>query len=157
MTEKQIDKSNISIFGAQMQDIPDWLTLVDKVANQFPGLDRNDYLQTLKKNIAEKTALCAKSDGTVVGILLFSLESRCLLCLAVHPECRRLGVATGLISEMLRRMPDGDISVTTFRADDPQGSTPRALYQKFGFVPDELLTEFHYPVQRFVLHRPSGK
>jgi len=50
-------------------------------------------------------------------------------------------------------MPDGDISVTTFREDDIKGTTPRALYQKFSFEPDELLMEFDYPVQRFVLHR----
>lgn len=27
------------------------------------------------------------------------------------------------------------------------------LYRKLGFEPEELLTEFDYPVQRFVLYR----
>lgn len=41
----------------------------------------------------------------------------------------------------------------TFREDDLKGVAPRALYQRLGFEPEELLMEFDYPVQRFVLHR----
>ena len=58
-----------------------------------------------------------------------------------------------MISEMLRLMPDVDISVTTYREGDEKGIAPRALYQRFNFVPEELCMEFDYPVQRFVLHR----
>jgi ribosomal protein S18 acetylase RimI-like enzyme len=134
-------------------DIPSWLALVNIVADDFPGLDIDDYTETLKKNIARKTALCVKSDNKIVGTLLFSPYQHCLSCMAVHPECRRHGIASDLISEMLRRMPEGDISVTTFREDDRKGAAPRALYQKFGFKPDKLLTEFNYPVQLFILHR----
>jgi ribosomal protein S18 acetylase RimI-like enzyme len=77
--------------------------------------------------------------------------------MAVHPEYRCTGVASELVSEMLRLMPDGDISVTTFREGDSKGIAPRALYQKFGFEPGELLNEFDYPVQRFVLRRNGRK
>lgn len=72
---------------------------------------------------------------------------------AVHPEYCCSGIASALVSEMLRLISDGDISVTTFSEGDTKCTAPRALYQKFGFEPDELLTEFDYPVQRFVLHR----
>lgn len=44
-----------------------------------------------------------------------------------------------------------DISVSTFREDDEKGIAPRALYKKFGFKEDELIEEFGYPNQRFVL------
>lgn len=145
--------SKIEICTAQARDIPEWLTLVRTVEDDFPGLDIEDYAKTLQKNIARRTALCARIDGTVAGVLLFSPAQHCLSCIAVHPEYRRQGVASALISGMLRRMPDGDISVTTFREGDPKGRAPRALYRRFGFAPEELTTEFGYPVQRFILRR----
>ena len=143
----------IKIRCAEQADIPDWLNLVNTVASDFPGLDMEDYTKTLIKNVGRKTALCAYIGDSLAGILLFSPKLHTLSCMAVHPKYRRLGAASLLISEMLRRMPSGDISVTTFREDDPKGIAPRALYQTFGFLPEELFTEFDYPVQRFVLHR----
>ena len=148
---------NTRIIIAEENDIPAWMALVDIVADDFPGLDIADYLETLKRNIARKTALCIKRGKEIVGVLLFSLKQHCLSCMAVHPDYRRHGIATTLIAEILRYMPMGDISVTTFRNDDPKGDAPRVLYLKFGFVPEELINEFDYPVQRFVLHRKDGK
>ena len=49
--------------------------------------------------------------------------------------------------------PERDVWVTTFRENDPMGVAPRALYQKLGFVADELVEEFGYPNQKFVLRR----
>ena len=45
-----------------------------------------------------------------------------------------------------------DITVTTFREGDAKGTAPRALYKKFGFVEGELVMEFGYPNQVFILH-----
>lgn len=42
--------------------------------------------------------------------------------------------------------------MSTFREDDIKGIAPRSLYKKFGFEEDELIEEFGYPNQRFVLH-----
>lgn len=151
--EKPVISPDFRVVCAEEKDIPAWLTLVNTVADDFPGLEIGNYTETLKKNIARKTALCIREDGKLAGILLFSPYHHCLSCMAVHPEYRRRGIASALVSEMLHLMPDGDISVTTFREGDIKGTAPRALYQKFGFKPDELLTEFDYPVQRFVLHR----
>jgi len=142
---------------AGKEDVDRWLTLVNMVADDFPGLDREDYTETLKKNIARKTALCVKEDGKIVGALLFSPNQHCLSCMAVHPDYRRYGIASALIAEMLRLMPEGDVSVTTFREGDPKGNAPRALYQRFGFEPDKLLTEFNYPAQKFVLKRKEKR
>lgn len=143
----------VTVCCAVLEDIPDWLELVSGVSEDFPGLDMEEYAKTLAENIDRRTALCAKADGETAGVLLFSPEERMLSFLAVKPGFRRRGAASALIGEMLRLMPEGDISVTTYREDDPKGYAPRALYRKLGFEPEELLTEFDYPVQRFVLYR----
>lgn len=144
---------NARIVCAEENDIPAWMALVDIVADDFPGLDIADYIETLKQNIARKSTLCVKRGKEIAGILLFSPKHHCLSCMAVHPDYHRHGIATKLVAEILRRMPMGDISVTTFRNDDSKGDAPRALYLKFGFIPEELITDFDYPMQRFVLHR----
>lgn len=40
----------------------------------------------------------------------------------------------------------------TFRENDVKGTAPRKLYKKYGFEEGELIEEFGYPNQRFVLH-----
>ena len=48
-----------------------------------------------------------------------------------------------------------DITVTTYREDDPNGTAARAFYQHLGFEPGALAEEFGSPVQVFVLRRQS--
>lgn len=142
---------------AAQEDIPAWMALAVRVRENFPGLGLEGYRKTLWKNIRRKTALCAKQDGKIIGVLLFSPRLCRLSCMAVHPDCRRQGVASALLVKMLSLLPaDADVSVDTFREGDEKGTAPRALYKKFGFAEDELLTGFEYPVQRFVLRR-GGK
>lgn len=80
-----------------------------------------------------------------------------MICyLAVSPEYRRRGVASILMDEVIANLDrTKEISVSTFRADDEKGTAPRALYEKYGFVADELIEEFDYPNQKYVLH-PAG-
>lgn len=145
--------TKVTAVCAEEKDIPAWLSLVELLKDQFPGLEMEDYTKTLKRNIERKSALCVREDGKLAGVLLFSNRHHCLSCMAVHPAYRRHKVATVLIQKMMLSMPDGNISVTTYRENDSLGVAPRALYQKLGFQPMELLTEFDYPVQRFVLVR----
>ena len=148
---------DFTICPAKEGDAPQWLALAASLSGSFPGLEMTDYSHTLMKNIRRQTALCAKTaDDRLIGILLFSPARHTLSCMAVHPDWRRRGIASALIREMLRRMPPGDITVTTFREGDPKGEAPRALYHSFGFLPDALCTEFGYPLQRFLLP-PSAR
>ena len=146
-----------SLHIAQSGDIPAWMALVDLVKENFPGLDMEDYQKTLEKNIARGTALCAKAQGQVIGLLLYSISSGCLSCMAVHPLHRKMGVGAALVRMMIQRFPeDSDITVTTFREGDPMGFAPRALYKKLGFKEDELTLEFGYPTQKFI-YRQAGR
>lgn len=135
-------------------DIEDWMSLVNMVEDYFPGLEKDQYRKTLEECIEKREAICAKMQGEMVGILLFSVEYSILAFLAVHPAYRKCGIAFDMIKIMASSLPSGkDIWVTTFREGDPKGEAARALYMRCGFVPDELIIEMDYPCQKFVLHR----
>lgn len=139
---------------AELQDITSWMKMVEIVKDEFPGLELESYKQTLIKNINRKTAICIKTGNEVIGALIFSYNLKCLSWMAVHPNYRRKGIASALITKMLELFPkDVDISVTTFREEDAKGIAPRRLYRKFGFAEDRLVEEFNYPNQIFILKR----
>lgn len=147
----------IEINYAVMEDLPSWMELVRNVSWNFPGLENEagilDYEKTLIKNIQRKSAICAKEHNKVVGVLLFSKKHNMLCCMAVHPDYRKKGIAIKMIEEMFKNLDrTKDISVSTFRGNDEKGVAPRALYKKLGFVEDELIEEFGYPNQKFILH-----
>ena len=76
-----------------------------------------------------------------------------ICCLGVSPQYRRCGIATLLLATALEHLDHTkNIIVATFREEDEKGTAPRALYKKFGFVEDELIEEFGYPNQKFILH-----
>ena len=147
-----------SLCYAEVQDIDSWIKMIIDVRDNFPGLETDElmdnYKQTVIKNMKRKTALCVKYENEVVGVMLFSFNAKCISCMAVHPKHRRKGLASAMIEKMLSLFPENvDISVTTFREGDIKGIAPRALYKKYGFLEDELVTEFDYPNQKFILHR----
>lgn len=147
----------IKIQYAEIEDVLSWMELVRFVSRNFPGLETEegilDYEKTLIKNIHERSAICAKESEKIVGVLLFSIKNNMLSCLATHPNYRKRGVATKMLSEMLTKLDTTkDITVSTFREDDEKGIAPRALYEKFGFVEGELIQQFGHGSQIFVLH-----
>ena len=100
----------------------------------------------------KRQAVCVKEESNIAGVILFSRAHNMICCLAVAPQYRRRGVATMLMDEALANLDKTkEITVSTFRADDEKGIAPRKLYEKFGFVADELIEEFDYPNQKFVL------
>lgn len=73
--------------------------------------------------------------------------------MAVDPAYRKRGITSLLLREAIDKLDrDKDITVSTFRENDVKGIAPRKLYKKFGFEEGELIEEFRYPNQRFVLH-----
>ena len=90
----------------------------------------------------------------LVGALLFSKEAGALCFLAVDPACRRQHIAQKLVFWMLTQMEPGkDITVTTYREGNPNGTAARAFYKGMGFTEGRLTEEFGCPVQEFVLKR----
>ena len=139
-------------------DIDGWMNLVEEISWNFPGLETKEKIdghrETVLRFISKEQALCAKeANGKIVGVLLFSRGHNMICCLGVSPAHRRNGIASHLLSRALEQLDrTKDISVSTFREEDEKGKAPRALYRKFGFVEGELIEEFDYPNQRFILH-----
>ena len=76
-----------------------------------------------------------------------------MIVIDVTSAYRKRGIASLLLREALDKLDrDKDITVSTFRENDVKGTAPRKLYKKFGFEEGELIEEFGYPNQRFVLN-----
>ncbi len=137
-------------------DIDAWMKLVNIVKYNFPGLETDKSIEEHKKTVLDfmekKQAICIKNDDEILGVLLFSRGHNMICFLAVSPQHRKGGIASKLLKTALGELNrEKEITVSTFREDDEKGTAPRALYKKFGFVPDKLTVEFGYPNQVFVL------
>lgn len=144
-----------TVYGTP-SDIDMWMDLVNNVSWNFPGLETQEKVEEHKETVLrfmkKKQAICMKDKGVIVGVILFSREHNMICCLAVSPQYRRCGIGSGLLEKAINELnPYKDITVSTFRQNDLKGIAPRALYKKFGFVEDELIEEFGYPNQKFVL------
>lgn len=139
------------------KDIDSWMELVNLVSWNFPGLETEDKVRehkiTVLKFIKEQRALCVKDYEKIIGVLLFSKKHNMVCCLAVHPDYRNKGIGSQLLKTCLQNLDlSRNIIVSTFREDDPKGIAPRALYKKFGFIEGDLIEEFGYPNQEFILY-----
>lgn len=144
------------LFG-KPSDIEQWMELVRRVSWNFPGLETEESIeehsQTVLRFMSEKQALCIKCSCEIAGVILFSRNQNMICCLAVAPEYRQQGVGSLLLEKALNELDRSkNISVSTFRENDEKGIAPRALYKKFGFKEAELIEEFGYPNQEFVLY-----
>ena len=144
------------LFG-EPSDIDSWMNLIKLVRWNFPGLEIQEKFEEHRKTVlrfmGKRQAICVKSQEDIMGVLLFSRNKNMIACLAVHPDHRRRGVASALLSAALDELDKSrDITVVTFRDGDEKGTAPRALYKKFGFKEAELTEEFGYPSQAFILY-----
>ena len=101
----------------------------------------------------QKRAICVKAGNKIIGVLLFSIKYNMICCLAVSNEYRKQGIGSKLLAYALEKIDRTQpITVSTFREEDEKAAAPWALYKKYGFIPDELIEEFGYPNQKFVLY-----
>ena len=148
----KMDFTKDDIKFAMLSDVNDWLELVSLTIDGFPCLNEEDYFNTLQKCIAEKRALILRDDDMAIGVMLFSFETGSIDFWAVHPQYRNLGITKLFLDKLMDDIIVGkEISITTYRADDKADTGYREELYQLGFAEKELLVEFGYPTQRFVL------
>jgi len=144
------------IVCATEDDIPEWMRLVRLVIDGFPYLDEKEYAEKLQEYIRNQRALILKDAGTAIGVMAFNDTAGSIDFLGVHPQYRKKEIAKAFCEKALHELAhSGEITVTTFREGDRADTGHREIFKKLGFAEAELLTEFGYPTQRFVLRRDT--
>lgn len=144
----------MEVFYGTAREITAWMQLVRLLRAEFPGLETEaaleEHRQTVLRFMEKGHAIGVREGEALAGVMLISTRLNMLCCLGVHPDFRRKGVASLLMAEALKRLDNQrEITVTTYRREDPKGPAARGLYEKFGFVPCELVEEMGYPNQVF--------
>lgn len=137
---------------ATPNDIPAWMELMRLVIDGYPVMDEADYLHKLNVAIKEKRALIMKDGDILVGALAFSHPPCNIEFMGIHPQYRRRGIHKLFLDALLEvHFPGQDICVTTYRDGDKADTGYRKELRALGFAERELLVEYGYPTQRFVL------
>ena len=135
-------------------DIPEWMELVHLVIDGFPHLDEERYLEQLQAYIKNKRALILKDADIAVGIMAFNEMTGNVDFLGVHPQYRKKGIVKAFCAKAFYELVHSEtITVTTFREGDKADTGHRKTLKKLGFAEAELLVEFGYPTQRFILKK----
>lgn len=141
---------------ATISDIPAWMELVRMVVDGYPYLDEADYLAKLKNSIEKRQALILPLGNLAIGIMAFSYNTGSIEFMGVHPQYRSYGIPKLFLDKLMNEyLPQQEISTTTYRENDKADTGYRNELKQLGFAERELLIEFGYPTQRFVLPIPE--
>ena len=141
---------------ASMEDIPKWIELVRLVVDGFPCLEEKQYMEQLKDCIQKKQALILKDNDIAIGIMGITIATGSIDFLGIHPQYRKQGITQAFLKKAISLLITSDeISVTTFREGDKADTGYRNIFKNLGFAEAELLVEFVYPTQRFVLQKEN--
>ena len=150
VTDKVFTKDDICL--AEISDIPAWMNLMRLVIDGYPVMNEVDYFNAITKSIEEKRALVLKDGNLLVGAMAFSNQSGCIDFLGINPQYRRQGIQKLFLDALMEiYLPGQEISMTTYREGDKADTGHRDILKQLGFAERELLVEFGYPTQRFVL------
>ncbi|MCC8167054.1 MAG: GNAT family N-acetyltransferase [Planctomycetes bacterium] len=140
-------------------DTPGWMDLVRLVVNGFPNLQEDEYARSLRDAIRNGQAYIMRDGSTAAGVLMVCREAGSIDFMGIHPFYRNTGIAAALVdqADQIFHRDRREISITTFRAGDKADTGQRDTYASLGFKEADLLTEFGYPTQRFVLKRKGKK
>lgn len=148
----KMDFTKDDIRFATLSDAKDWMELMRLAIDGYPCLKEEEYLENLSRYIEKKQALILRDEGMAIGILAFSKETGNIDFWAVHPQYRGLGMEEMFLNKLAEELLRGkEISLTTYREGDKADTGHRKTYLRLGFAERELLTEYGYPTQRFVL------
>lgn len=142
---------------AGREDIACWMELVRLVVDGFPFLQEEDYIETLTERIGREQAYILKDGEIAVGIMLFCNHTGHLDFFGIHPLYHKKGVGQAFLEKAMELLQPGNesISITTYRAGDKADSRYRQLLSELGFTEAELLIEYGYPTQQFVLAKQN--
>lgn len=147
-----IDFAKDDIKFAAHTDMDDWMELVALTIDGYPCLNKDEYIQNLRRYIDDKKALILRDEDMVIGAMGFSPDTGSIDFLAIHPQYRNLGITKLFLDKLMDELLYGkEISLTTYRAGDKADTGYREEYYRLGFAEKELLVEYGYPTQRFVL------
>lgn len=139
---------------ATNKDIPAWMDLVCLVIDGFPYLEEGQYRRQLQEYIHNRQALILKDNNITIGNMLFHKGTGRIDFFGIHPQYRKKGIIKDFCQKVLYEFSDsGTISITTFRKGDRADTGYRKIWEGLGFTEGELLTEFGYPTQRFLLRK----
>lgn len=139
---------------AKEDDIPIWMDLVRLVVDGFPYLHEEEYLDVLSTYIHENRAFILKDNHMAIGIMMVNYETGSIDFFGVHPLFKKKGIHESLISKATDELLKNEtISITTYREGDKADTGYRKTLKELGFSEGELLMEFGYPTQRFILQR----
>ena len=121
----------IVIDDMKVEDLPE-IVGIENASFKTPWSETLFYNEICKTIAVSRVA---KIDGKVVGYLCGNviLDEGHILNLAVHPEFRRLGIASSLIKEMIDTMRDRDCR-SVFLEVRISNEQARIMYEKFGFT-----------------------
>jgi len=137
---------------ATLADIEDWMALVNLTIDGYPRLNKDEYGVQLQQYITNQRALILHDKEVAIGILGFSADTGSIDFLAIHPQYRHLGITKLFLDKLGDELLCGkEINLTTYRAGDKADTGYREEYLRLGFAERELLVEYGYPAQRFVL------
>lgn len=149
----EFKKSDIRF--AEQKDIPAWMELMRLVIDGYPHLEEKEYIQNLTGHIARREALILKERDSAAGVVAFSYETGNVEFFGVHPQLRRKNLTKLFLDKLMEEiLPGQAVSMTTYRTGDRADTGWRKLLTELGFAERELLVEYDYPTQRFVL--PPG-
>jgi len=151
-----LDYTNIDlkrdITFAAKKDIPIWMDLVRLVIDGFPCLMEDEYIESLERYIDKQQAFIMKDQSIAIGIMTINAETGSIDFLGIHPQYRKQGIAKAFLDKVMGEFEtNSEISITTFREGDKADTGHRKVIKNLGFAEAELLIEFGYPTQKFIL------
>lgn len=150
LVKMDLTKDNIKF--AMPADMDDWMELVSLTIDGYPCLNQDKYITNLHQYIVDKKALILRDDDMAIGVMGFSPNTGSIDFLAIHPQYRYLGITKLFVDKLADELLYGKkITLTTYRAGDKADTGYRKEYGRLGFTEQELLVEYGYPTQRFVL------
>lgn len=140
------------IHPAERTDLTDWMALMRLVIDGYPVMDETDYQHAISRCIDENRAFVLRDGPLLVGAMAFSTNAGCIDFLGIHPQYRSFGLPKLFLDVLLELcLPGQEICMTTYRQGDKADTGYREMLKQLGFAERELLVEFGYPTQRFVL------